>query len=271
MVLWSVEKNTGTTVTDQSLQFPRFFVTAPAQCPYLPKRQERKVFTELRGDDAGALNEALSRVGFRRSQSVAYRPACEGCSACISVRIVAQDYKPPKTMRRILSRNKDILPSFKEPKVTDEQYDLLKRYLGARHADGGMADMSFLEYAEMVQHSPVNTSIIEYRLPPSEDQALGKLVACCLSDVMGDGLSMVYSFYDPEFASQSLGTHIILHHIEEATKRGLHYVYLGYWIKGSDKMNYKIRFQPLERLSTNGWVPLTAREAEVNTQGDLFL
>ena len=174
-------------------------------------------------------------------------------------------------MRRILSRNQDLAPSFKEPKVTEEQYELLKRYLGIRHADGGMADMSFLEYAEMVQHSPVNTSIIEYRLPPTPDQALGKLVACCLSDIMGDGLSMVYSFYDPEYASRSLGTQIILHHIEEAKKRDLHYVYLGYWIKGSDKMNYKIRFQPLERLSANGWVPLTTADTEQDQQGDLFL
>lgn len=258
-------------MTDQSLQFPRFFVTAPAQCPYLPDRLERKVFTELRGDEATALNEALSRVGFRRSQSVAYRPACEGCSACISVRIIAQEYKSPKSMRRISSRNEDVQANILEPKVTQEQFELLKRYLETRHADGGMADMSFLEYAEMVQHSPVNTAVIEYRLPPSEDEVLGRLVAACLTDIMGDGLSMVYSFYDPDFAPRSLGTYIILHHIEEAKRRGLHYVYLGYWIKGSEKMNYKTRFQPLERLSANGWVPLSREDIGEDPQGDLFL
>jgi len=246
-------------------------VTAPAQCPYLPDRLERKVFTELRGEEAGTLNEALSRVGFRRSQSVAYRPACEGCSACISVRIVAQDYKPAKTMRRIMARNGDVELTFQDPKVTQEQYDLLKRYLAERHADGGMADMSFLEYAEMVQHSPVTTALVEYRLPPTEEQVLGRLIAACLTDVMGDGLSMVYSFYDPDYAPRSLGSYIILQHIEEAKKRGLHYVYLGYWIKGSDKMNYKTRFQPIERLSANGWVPLTKTDIGEDPQGDLFL
>lgn len=211
------------------------------------------MFTELRGEDAKGLNDALSRVGFRRSQSVAYRPACEGCAACVSVRVVAKEFRPTRSMRRILSRNKDIEVTVREAKASEEQYSLLKRYLDTRHAEGGMADMSFFEYAEMVQHTPVDTRIFEYRVKDPTGEGPGHLIAACLSDVMADGLSMVYSFYEPDVPQRSLGTYIILQHIDEAIKRGLDYVYLGYWIKGSDKMDYKSRFRPLERLGPSGW------------------
>jgi len=239
-------------MTDQSVQFPRFFVTAPSRCPYLPGRQERKVFTELRGEDATALNEALSRVGFRRSQSVAYRPACEGCSACISVRVVAREFVPTRSMRRIAARNAHIVASVIDPFATREQYGVLKRYLADRHADGGMSSMDFYDYADMVENTTVTTRIIEYRLP-HEGTRHGRLVAACLTDFMSDGLSMVYSFFDPEFRRLSPGTWIIMHHLEEARRRDLHHVYLGYWVRGSPKMNYKSRFRPLERLGPNGW------------------
>lgn len=259
-------------MTDQSIQFPRFYVTAPAPCPYLPNRWERKVFTELKGEDADALNEALSRVGFRRSQSVAYRPACEGCAACISVRVVAGEFRPARSMRRILTRNRDLATRILDPVVTDEQFDLLKRYLGARHPQGGMAEMSAFEYAEMVQHTPVCSRLIEYRLP-SGDGAPGPLVAACLTDFMSDGLSMVYSFFAPGMAARSLGSYIILHHIEEARRRHLDHVYLGYWIKGSAKMAYKARFQPLERLGPHGWAPMTdsPRHLRPPRRGGFFL
>ncbi|MEO0413260.1 MAG: arginyltransferase [Pseudomonadota bacterium] len=239
-------------MTDQSLQFPRFYVTAPAPCPYLPGRQERKVFTELRGDEAGPLNDALSRVGFRRSQSVAYRPACESCSACISVRVIAEDFSLSRNMRRVSERNGDLFVQITDPIATREQYRLLKSYLSNRHPSGGMADMDFQEYADMVEHSPVSTRLFEYRLPTPDGQP-GQLIACCLSDILTDGLSMVYSFFDPGQTRRSLGTYIILHHIAEAKARHQRYVYLGYWIEGSSKMDYKARFQPMERLGANGW------------------
>ncbi|MEM6680791.1 MAG: arginyltransferase [Pseudomonadota bacterium] len=239
-------------MTDQSLQFPRFYVTAPAPCPYLPGRQERKVFTELRGDEAAPLNDALSRVGFRRSQSVAYRPACENCTACISVRVVADEFQNSRNLRRVGNRNEDLTATVTDAIATREQYRLLKTYLSNRHPSGGMADMDFQEYADMVEHSPVDTRLFEYRLPGVDGQP-GQLIACCLSDVLTDGLSMVYSFYDPAQTRRSLGTYIILHHIHAAVARRQRFVYLGYWIEDSDKMDYKSRFKPLEYLGPDGW------------------
>lgn len=239
-------------MTDQSLQFPKFYVTAPSPCPYLPGREERKVFTELAGPDAPALNEALSRVGFRRSQSVAYRPACEGCNACISVRVPARAFAPRRRHRRLLNRNADIVAARRPAVATDEQFELLRRYLDHRHHEGGMADMDIHEYADMVENSPVETQLVEYRLPKSDG---GNLIAAALTDVMSDGLSMVYSFFDPDAAHRSPGIWMILEHIHHAAGTGLDYVYLGYWIAESPKMAYKAEFSPLERLGAEGWRP----------------
>lgn len=242
-------------MTDQSLQFPRFYVTAPSPCPYLEGKEERKVFTELTGDESEQLYEALSRVGFRRSQSVAYRPACEGCNACISVRVVADEFSPTRTMRRIEKLNKDLVSVAIDPWVTQEQFDLLKRYLSQRHADGGMATMDIYEYAEMVENSPVTTRIIEYRETNRDPASTrpGRLIAAALTDLMSDGLSMIYSFFDPATDRRSLGTYVILDHIRRTAAAGLQHVYLGYWIEDSAKMAYKTRFRPLERLGPEGW------------------
>lgn len=242
-------------MTDQSLQFPRFYVTAPSPCPYLEGKEERKVFTELTGDDSEQLYEALSRVGFRRSQSVAYRPACEGCNACISVRVVADEFSPTRTMRRIERVNKGLVSVAIDPWVTQEQFDLLKRYLSQRHADGGMATMDIYEYAEMVENSPVTTRIIEYRETSRDPTSTrpGRLIAAALTDLMSDGLSMIYSFFDPATDRRSLGTYVILDHIRRTAEAGLQHVYLGYWIANSAKMAYKTRFRPLERLGPEGW------------------
>ena len=241
-------------LTDQSLQFPRFYVTAPSPCPYLPDREERKVFTELKGDDADALNEALSRVGFRRSQSVAYRPACDGCNACISMRVLAQEFKPNRSMRRIERDNADLVVTRTDPWASDEQFLLLKKYLTLRHSGGGMSDMDIYEYTEMIENTPVNTMLIEYREPGEPGSTRpGPLVAAALTDVMSDGLSMVYSFFDPESTRRSLGTQMILEHVQRAAQMGLQHVYLGYWIADSPKMAYKAQFRPFERLGPEGW------------------
>jgi arginyl-tRNA--protein-N-Asp/Glu arginylyltransferase len=253
-------------VNDQVLNFPRFFVSSPTPCPYLPGRLERKIYTDLSGPEATALNDALGHVGFRRSQNVAYRPACDGCSACVSVRVRAQQFAPGKTMRRILHQNSDLQVVRRLPIPTEEQYDLLQRYLKSRHAEGGMADMRLSEYVEMVVSSPVNTLVVEYRQPPRrpgdpecdrEDDHEGKLVAVALTDIMADGLSMVYSFFDPELPRRSLGTFVVLHHIQITASMGLPYVYLGYWVEGSRKMDYKNKYKPLEYLGAGGWQPLT--------------
>jgi arginine-tRNA-protein transferase len=235
-------------MTDQGLQFPKFYVTAPSPCPYIDGQIERKVFTELNGPDAAALNEALGRVGFRRSQSVVYRPACETCNACISVRVRALEHSISKSQRRISKLNSDLMIEAKPAKVTEEQFDLLSSYLNERHRDGSMASMTINEYADMVETSPVSTTIIEYRRVMDK-----KLMAVALTDELTDGLSMVYSFFDVDENTRSLGTYIIINHIERAKISNLPFVYLGYWVSGSQKMDYKRRFKPLERLGQNGW------------------
>jgi len=235
-------------------RFPRFFVTNPSVCPYLPGRSERKVFTELSGTNAGELNDALGRIGFRRSQNVAYRPSCSDCSACVSVRVVADEFEPNGTQRKLMRRNSDLVASVCKPWSTEEQFSLLQRYLHARHPQGGMAEMDELDYADMVEHSPVETYVIEYR-EPGCDGAPGRLVGACLTDRQGDGLSMIYSFFEPDdTVREGMGNFIILDHIMRARKSGLPYVYLGYWVEGSRRMQYKVRYQPLERLGPGGWV-----------------
>ncbi|MEN2784986.1 arginyltransferase [Sphingomonas qilianensis] len=234
-------------------RFPRFFVTSPAPCPYLPGRQERKVFTELNGPHAGELNDALGRIGFRRSQSVAYRPSCAGCTACVSVRVVAAQFIANATQRKLIKRLSTLDVAACRPWATDEQFQLLRRYLAARHPSGGMVGMDDGDYADMVEHSPVNSFIVEYR-QPAVDGRPGTLIGCCLTDQQADGLSMIYSFFDPDIAG--LGNFIIMDHILRARAVGLDYVYLGYWVKGSPRMEYKTRYRPLEILGPGGWALL---------------
>ncbi len=242
-------------------RFPRFFVTSPAPCPYLPGRQERKVFTELSGPHANELNDALGRIGFRRSQSVAYRPSCAGCSACVSVRVVAHDFVANGTQRKLIRRHADLEVTACRPWATDEQYQLLRRYLAARHPGGGMAGMDDTDYADMIEQSPVNSVIVEYR-EPSVNGAQGKLIGACLTDRQADGLSMIYSFFAADREDRpGLGNLIILDHILRARTAGLPYVYLGYWVKGSPRMEYKTRYRPMEMLGPRGWALLPEYEA----------
>ncbi|MEL6245229.1 MAG: arginyltransferase [Pseudomonadota bacterium] len=231
----------------------RFYLTAPAPCPYLPGKTERKAFTNLALTDADSVHDSLSQSGFRRSQSIAYRPACPNCNACRSVRIDVQAFKPGRTQRRILRANKDLVRSPARPVATREQFRLLKAYLRTRHEGGGMSDMNFRDYAGMVGDSPVRSVIFEYR---QDDQ----LVACSITDVLRDGLSMVYTFFGSDEPARSLGTQLILDHVDQARMLGLPHVYLGYWVKGSPKMDYKRRFSPLEVLDGDTWRPMTDQD-----------
>lgn len=226
-----------------------FFLTSPSPCPYLPGRRERKIFTFLGGKDAAQLNATLSERGFRRSQNIAYLPACERCQACRPVRVVAEEFED-KGWRRLMRKNRDLTRTACSPESTSEQFSVLRGYLDSRHADGGMADMTVLDYQSMVEQTPVDTLLLEYR------DGDGKLLACALTDRLRDGLSMVYSFFEPDAASRSLGTYMIIDHIAYARELGLPYVYLGYWVEGSPKMDYKRRFKPLEGLDGSGWQPL---------------
>jgi arginine-tRNA-protein transferase len=242
-------------VTQHPRDTPQFYLTAPSPCPYLGGKEERKVFTHLVGERAPELNNILTQGGFRRSQSIAYRPACEGCRSCVSVRVVAKDFRPTPSMRRITRRNADIASEMRIAVPTSEQYAIFRAYLDSRHRNGGMADMTVLDYAMMVEDSHIETRIIEYRRrdPATPQRAGGELVAIALTDVLGDGLSMVYSFFEPDEAARSLGTLMVLDHIARAQRMGLAYVYLGYWVRGSRKMDYKSRFLPQERLMPDGW------------------
>jgi arginyl-tRNA--protein-N-Asp/Glu arginylyltransferase len=244
-------------VTQHSRDTPQFYLTAPSPCPYLPGREERKVFTHLVGERAPELNDLLTHGGFRRSQSIAYRPACETCRACVSVRVVVEDFRPTRSMRRVLERNSDLVAEMRVPVPTSEQYSVFRGYLDSRHRDGGMADMTVLDYAMMVEDSHVETRIVEFRRRGPDSRVNGRgngpLLGVALTDVLSDGLSMVYSFFDPDVGGRSLGTFIILDHIARARRLGLPYVYLGYWVKGSRKMDYKGRFLPQERLTGDGW------------------
>ena len=245
-------------------RFPRFFVTAPGPCPYLDGKVERKVFTELRGPHAEELNEALGRIGFRRSQGVAYRPSCIDCSACVSVRVLAQEFRPNSTQRRLLRRHADLEVSACEPWTTEEQFALLRRYLASRHPDGGMNEMDEADFSDMVEQTPVDSTVVEYR-EPSRDGRPGKLVGACLTDRQSDGLSMIYSFFDADHGSRDgLGNFIILDHIVRAAKAGLPYVYLGYWVEGAPRMNYKVRYRPLERLTPKGWQRFEPRPEQLD-------
>jgi len=231
---------------------PQFYVTAPQPCPYLDGRSERKLFTALQGENAEKLNDALSKQGFRRSQNVLYRPSCAECSACLSARIRVADFRLNKSQRRTARKCGDLSREATSPWATEEQYALFRRYLDSRHADGGMADMDIFEFAAMIEETPVKSRVVEYR-GPADEAGTRPLAAVCLTDVLDDGLSMVYSFYDPERTADSLGTHIILDHVEIARAAGLPYVYLGYWVPGSRKMGYKARFSALEIYKGGAW------------------
>jgi len=237
----------------RSARRPHFFyTTAPLPCPYLAGRMERKVVTELTGPDAEALHDRLSRAGFRRSHNIAYSPVCAGCSACIPIRIDVARFTPDRTQRRILRANEQVLGETVAARATAEQFALFQHYQRARHQDGDMAAMGFYDYRAMVEDTPITTGLVEFREPD------GQLIGACLTDWLSDGLSAVYSFYEPEMERRSLGTYAVLWLVQRAAAMGLPYVYLGYWVPQSRKMAYKARFQPSEILTGGVWRPLGA-------------
>jgi arginine-tRNA-protein transferase len=240
----------------------KFYLTSPQPCPYLPGKMERKVFANLMIDGAVPLNDSLTRSGFRRSQTIAYRPACKACGACRSVRIDVAAFEMSRRWKRVLAKNAMLEREPCQARATREQFRLLKRYLNHRHPGGGMTEMEIRDYAGMVDASPVQTVVFEYRnrpiARPDDDSSLQ---ATALSDVLRDGLSMVYSFFRPELAKRSVGAYMVLDHIRLASELGLPYVYLGYWVRGSEKMGYKSDFMPLEVFDGETWRLL--REDEI--------
>ncbi len=189
-----------------------FYTTAPLPCPYLAGRTERKVVTELTGVSAETLHDRLSRGGFRRSHNIAYAPVCPSCNACIPIRIRARDFAPSRTQKRIARMNADLIVQEMPPRATAEQFHLFQRYQNLRHGDGDMATMSFYDYRAMVEDTPIETSIVEFRAPS------GELLGACLTDRLGDGLSAVYSFFSVDM-DYALPGHL-RHPLADRPRRG---------------------------------------------------
>jgi len=244
-------------MSHKSVRRPQFFyTTAPLPCPYVQGRTERKIVTELSGHDAESLHDRLSHAGFRRSHNIAYSPVCPGCRSCIAIRIDATRFQPDRTQRRVARANQGV-EGFEVPaRATAEQFALFQRYQSARHGEGDMATMGFYDYRAMIEDTPIDTMVVEFR------EVDDTLVAACLTDRLTDGLSAVYSFFDPALARRSLGTHAILWLIERAREQQLPYVYLGYWVPESRKMAYKARFRPSEILERGAWRVLSQAEVE---------
>ena len=230
-----------------------FFITAPLPCPYIPGNLERRIVAELSGTTAPTLHDTLSRVGFRRSHGLVYAPVCSGCNACLAVRTVVSEFEPSTSQRRVSRVNEDLIEAAKPVRATAEQFELFARYQDSRHNGGDMATMDFYDYQALIEETPVDSELIEYRTPDR------RLIGACLADRMGDGLSAVYSYFDPGEPRRSLGTYMILRLIERSREAGLPYVYLGYWIEDSQKMSYKERFKPLEYYAGDGWRSLAER------------
>jgi arginine-tRNA-protein transferase len=224
-----------------------FFATSPQPCPYLPDRFERRLVTDLSRRDAVAVHDALSQAGFRRSHTLAYAPICQGCQACVPVRVDAAGFAPGRALRRVLARNADILLTERPPVATKEQYRLFVEYQNHRHDQGEMAKMAFPDYQALIEQTPVRTAVLEGRF------ADGRLAAVAIFDSVSDGLSAVYSFFDTADPRRSLGSFLIVKLIEMTLAAGLSYLYLGFWIAETTKMAYKTRCRPLEAYAGAGW------------------
>ena len=229
---------------------PLIFVrTMPMSCPYIKGQVERRLVTDISTVRGRKSHDLLANAGFRRTQHISYKPACPNCNACKPIRVRVNDFKWTASFRRIKNRNKDLVHEWKDAKVTDEQFTLFQAYQDARHDGGDMGLMDFVDFGEMVERSPIETKLLEYRKESS-----GELLAVMLVDIQNNGFSAVYSFFAVEEPNRSLGTFLVLSLISEALVDRLEYIYLGYWIENSPKMSYKVRFSPAEILTPDGWI-----------------
>lgn len=232
----------------------RIYLNRPAPCPYLANRIEQRLLIPLAADDETAAEQLgfFTQLGFRRSQNVMYRPQCPACTACISYRLVTANFKPSATQARTARRNRDLI--WEELNLLEAAatlYPLFTAYQAARHNGSDMAQFSEADFHTLLQPATIGNTCFVLREPRD-----GNIIAAILTDRVGDGLSAVYSFYNPGEVARSLGTELVMRLVEQARREKIPYIYLGYWIEESPKMSYKSRFGPAEILTDDGWVAL---------------
>ncbi len=231
-----------------NLKSLNFYATPGHSCSYLQNREAKTLFVDPQAIIAKDTYSQLSDLGFRRSGRHVYRPHCDQCQACISVRIPSDQFKPSKGQKRLIARNRDLKVRAVSPQLTAEYYDLYERYIIARHADGDMYPPSKDQFMSFLVEGDQDSVFFEFRDPENN------LIGLAVCDFLAQGLSAIYTFFDPEQKKRSLGSYAILWQINECRRLGMPYLYLGYWVKDCRKMSYKLAFKPTELLLDSNWV-----------------